>query len=64
MLPDNLQQKLKENCAVGDPVCSSGGNIAAHLTYLTGSYMVDSASYIKKQFASSGASGPGPLTTS
>jgi hypothetical protein len=58
MFPVELEQKTKQNCASGDPVCSSGSNILAHLTYLSGNYMSSSAAYIKKQFESNGTLGP------
>jgi cutinase len=60
VFPADLQAKLKENCATGDPVCSSGLDISAHLTYVSGDYMSQSASYILKQFQSGGKAGASP----
>jgi cutinase len=62
MFPAGLEQKTKQNCASGDPVCSSGANILMHLVYGTGNYMSSSAAYIKKQLDSNGAAGPEKAT--
>ena len=55
-----LNQKLKENCATGDPVCSDGTVVKAHLSYDSANttYIADSAAYIQQQFASGGTVGP------
>lgn len=58
VFPTILGNRLMENCASGDPVCSAGSNILAHLTYGSGKYMSESAKYIQKQFKSGGSSGP------
>jgi len=57
MFPTELQAKTKQNCAVGDPVCSSGTNMMAHLTYGGETYMKSSAEYVKKQFETGGKAG-------
>jgi cutinase len=50
VFPEVLAARTKQNCASGDPVCNkAGGNILAHLTYGSGSFMSDSAAYVKKQ---------------
>jgi pimeloyl-ACP methyl ester carboxylesterase len=59
--PVELEQKLKQNCEKGDPVCTnSGTDPGAHLQYSDTKlkYMTDSAAYIKKQFESKGKAGP------
>jgi cutinase len=61
VFPKDLQEKLKQNCAAGDPVCTnSGTEISAHLTYIRGDYMSSSAAYIQKQFQTGGKAGPSP----
>jgi len=64
VFPAELQSKLKENCAPGDPICSAGTNRGAHLTYSTGDYMSSSAGYIKKQFETGGKAGASPSPVS
>jgi len=39
--------KVHFNCAEGDPTCSAGNEISKHLTYNSGSYMSESAKFIK-----------------
>jgi Cutinase len=59
VFPTALADKLKENCAKGDPVCTNSGvDIDQHLEYLE--YMSSSAEYIKKQMDSLGKAGPSP----
>jgi hypothetical protein len=56
--------KLKENCALGDPICSfSGANFLAHLSYSTASnFIEDSANFIFNQYQTGGRSGPSQST--
>ena len=58
--PDALNQKLKENCAFGDPVCSNGTSINAHLSYNApnATYISGSAEYIQQQLQTNGKVGP------
>lgn len=61
--PDALAEKVKENCAKGDPVCTnSGTDPGEHLIYSDErfGYIKDSAAYIKKQFETKGKAGPSP----
>jgi len=60
-LPDVLAQKRVQNCAFGDPVCSNNGSdYLAHITYMNSgtTFISESASYIAKQLANGGTSGP------
>jgi hypothetical protein len=58
--PASYANKLKENCAQGDPICSfSGANFTAHLSYGTSSnYIEDSANFIFNEYQTRGNSGP------
>jgi hypothetical protein len=61
--PALLAEKVKENCAKGDPVCTnSGKEVNDHLVYYEDKfdYMKESAEYIKKQFETKGKAGPSP----
>jgi cutinase len=61
--PEELQNKLKENCEKGDPVCTNSGTTTDdHLVYHMAekNYMTSSASYIKKQLDTKGKAGPDP----
>jgi len=59
--PRDLAYKLRENCALGDPVCTNDGVlIPAHLSYNAPDFILNSAVYIKQQFASHGRQGPEP----
>lgn len=61
--PDPLAQRLRQNCAKGDPVCTNSGmDPGEHLIYSDPKfgYMADSAAYIKKQFEQKGKAGPAP----
>jgi len=61
--PDELAQKVKENCEKGDPVCTNSGKVVAdHLAYTDDDkgYMPANAAYIKKQFETGGKAGPSP----
>jgi hypothetical protein len=63
VLPEPLAQRLKQNCAKGDPVCTNSGmDPGEHLIYSDDKfgYMADSAQYIKKQFETKGKAGPSP----
>jgi cutinase len=58
-----LADRLKQNCATGDPVCSNAGvEILAHLSYSSANttFIADSANYIVSQYKSKGCSGPQP----
>lgn len=50
--PAPLQSRLFENCAVGDPVCTSGDSFGPHMTYNSAgtSYQRDSANFIAAAF--------------
>jgi cutinase len=57
--PDELEGKIKFNCAKGDLTCTPGGSSTlAHMTYGTGTYISDSAKFIQQAFQK-GAPGPG-----
>ena len=59
--PAALANRVKENCAFNDPVCTNNGtDVSAHLSYNNAgtSFINDSARYIESQFESGGASGP------
>jgi len=59
--PAVYAKKLKENCAIGDPICSfSGTNVYAHLSYSSNGtlYMADNANFIVNQYQTHGSSGP------
>jgi Cutinase len=58
--PVAYANKLKQNCAQGDPICSfSGANYTAHLTYGSSSnYIEDSANFIFNEYQTKGGSGP------
>jgi hypothetical protein len=58
--PASYANKLKQNCALGDPICSfSGANYTAHLSYSTTSnYIEDSANFIFNEYQTNGNSGP------
>jgi len=61
--PAQYANKLKENCAYGDPICSfSGTNVTAHLSYSSPgtNFIADSANYIVNQYQTHGNSGPEP----
>ena len=63
LFPKALEDRLKENCEKGDPVCTnSGEDVDQHLAYLepTKDYMSSSAAYIKKQMDTLGKAGPSP----
>jgi hypothetical protein len=63
--PPRLADKLRENCAIGDPVCTNDGIlIPSHLTYgIPGTpFIPSSALYIKQQYDSRGHSGPQPAS--
>jgi hypothetical protein len=63
VFPKALEDKLKENCEKGDPVCTNSGvDTEQHLAYLepTKDYMSSSAAYIKKQLDTKGKAGPSP----
>jgi cutinase len=54
--PDELDGKIKFNCAKGDLTCTPGGSSTlAHMTYGTGSYISDSAKFIQQAFQKGGA---------
>jgi hypothetical protein len=61
-IPAELENRLKQSCAHDDPVCSNNGTIVSqHGTYITdGTYIADSAEYIKSQFESGGNAGAAP----
>jgi cutinase len=53
--PEELDGKIKFNCAKGDLTCTPGGtSTAAHLSYGSGTYIQDSANFVKQAFAKSG----------
>jgi len=59
--PKDLAEKLMENCAPGDPVCTnSGAKVADHLVYVENPWISDSVSYIQKQMQTGGKAGPKP----
>jgi len=61
--PEPLAQRLRQNCAQGDPVCTNSGKLPdEHLVYGDDKYpyMKDSALYIQKQFETKGKAGPQP----
>jgi hypothetical protein len=60
--PASYANKLKENCAQGDPICSfSGAQYTAHLSYSSSSnYIEDSANFIFNEYQTGGNSGPSP----
>jgi cutinase len=59
--PAELENKLKQNCSKGDPVCTNTGTVTdEHLIYAEESWMKASAEYIQKQFKSGGKAGPEP----
>jgi hypothetical protein len=63
--PANYARRLKENCNVGDPVCSfTGTNVTAHLSYAASgtNFIPDSANYVFNQYETHGNSGPEPAT--
>jgi Cutinase len=63
VFPPILANRLKENCAPGDPVCSnSGTDYLAHLSYGNGTYIPNSAEYIVRQYSSHGRVGPEPAS--
>lgn len=60
-LPPALAQKVKQNCADGDPVCTnSGTDPNKHLEYVEPHYMKSSAEYIAQQLKTDGKAGPSP----
>ncbi|KAF2673920.1 alpha/beta-hydrolase [Microthyrium microscopicum] len=60
-LPKELAEKLMENCAPGDPVCTgSGTKVADHLVYVENPWISDSVAYIQKQLETGGKAGPKP----
>jgi hypothetical protein len=63
VFPKALEDRVKQNCEKGDPVCTNSGvDIDQHLGYLepTKDYMSSSAAYIKKQLETKGKAGPSP----
>ena len=49
--PEELDNRIKFNCAKGDLTCTPGGtSTAAHMTYGTGSYISDSAKFVQEQW--------------
>jgi len=63
--PAQFANKLKENCAQGDPICSfSGTSVAAHLSYSSPgtNFIADNANYIVNQYQTHGHSGPQPAS--
>lgn len=60
--PAALADRLKENCAYGDPVCSDLGNANAHLSYddANTTYINSSAAYLQEQLQTDGNAGPEP----
>lgn len=60
--PATLANRLMENCAFGDPVCSDGTNADAHLSYDNSNttYINASAAYIQEQLQTDGNAGPEP----
>jgi hypothetical protein len=60
--PATLANRLKENCAYGDPVCSDLGDANAHLSYdnANTTYINSSAAYIQEQLQTDGNAGPEP----
>ena len=66
-LPSVLAQRQKENCALGDPVCTNNGSdFTKHLTYNSHgtTFMNNSALYIQKQFQTNGQAGPDDVVKS
>jgi cutinase len=64
-IPPDYARKTKENCAVGDPVCSfTGTNVSAHLSYASSgtNFIPDSANYVYNQYTTHGNSGPQPAS--
>ncbi|KAF2238226.1 carbohydrate esterase family 5 protein [Viridothelium virens] len=59
--PAALANRIKENCAFNDPVCTNNGtDVSAHLSYDNAGtpFINGSARYIESQFQSGGDSGP------
>ncbi|KAF2149543.1 carbohydrate esterase family 5 protein [Myriangium duriaei CBS 260.36] len=59
-LPSALANRLRENCAYDDPICTNNGTVInAHLSYnlANATYIPNSAAYIQKQLQSGGQSG-------
>ncbi|KAI9696517.1 MAG: condensin complex subunit Cut3 [Bogoriella megaspora] len=59
--PAALSNRVKENCAFNDPVCTNNGtDVGAHLSYNNPgtTFINDSAHYIESQFQSGGDTGP------
>jgi hypothetical protein len=58
--PAAYANKLKQNCAQGDPICSfSGSDYTAHHSYgTTSNYISDSANFIFNEYQTGGNSGP------
>ncbi|KAI9659349.1 MAG: condensin complex subunit Cut3 [Bathelium mastoideum] len=59
--PAALTNRVKENCAFNDPVCTNNGtDVNAHLSYDNPGtpFINDSARYIESQYQSGGNSGP------
>jgi len=58
--PAALAQRLRQNCAAGDPICSNGSDATAVVSYddANTTYIPDSAAYIFAQASSDGEVGP------
>jgi cutinase len=49
--PEQLQARLKQNCAAGDPVCDpNGGGFENHLKYIMNPYQKESIAFIVAAF--------------
>jgi hypothetical protein len=60
-IPPSYANKVKENCAYNDPICSfSGTDINAHLSYSSAgtNFIEDSANFIFNEYETHGNSGP------
>jgi hypothetical protein len=63
--PAAYANKLKENCALNDPICSfSGTNVTQHLSYSSPgtNFIEDSANFIFNEYETNGGSGPSVAT--
>jgi cutinase len=59
--PEELDGKIKFNCAKGDLTCTPGGtSTLAHMTYGSGSYISDSAKFVAQAYAKSGGASAPP----